>query len=67
MLLLNGQPVPVTIFPDKTSQVWKLPESTFDSKKQNVFWQFENESELFHLAQLQNLLEKIWGVQTTLT
>lgn len=68
MLLLNGQPVPVTIFPDKTSQVWKLPESTFDLKKQNVFWQFENESELFHLAQLQDLLrEKIWGVQTTLT
>lgn len=62
MLLLNGQPVPVTIFPDKTSQVWKLPESIFyDSDEpiqRHVYveWKFEHEGEFMHLAQLKALI-----------
>lgn len=68
MILLNGQPIPVTIFPDKTSQVWKLPQSTFESRKHSVEWRFENEAELFHLAQLQHLLQRtVQGLETTLT
>lgn len=68
MLYLNGQPLSVTIFPDKTSQVWKLPESTFESRKQSIFWNFENESEIMHLAQLQHLLQRtVSGLETTLT
>lgn len=66
MLLLNGTPVPVTIFPDKTSQVWKLPTSTFESRKHSVEWRFENEAEVMHLAQLQHLLRTIPGCETTL-
>ena len=67
MLLLNGQPVPVTIFPDNTSQVWKLPESSFKSLKAHIEWRFENESELFHLLQLQHLLlQANSDVETTL-
>jgi ribose-phosphate pyrophosphokinase len=65
MLYLNGQPVPITIFPDKTSQVWKLPTSTFESKKAHVLWSFENEAEVMHLAQLQRLLSHN-GIETTL-
>lgn len=68
MLRLNGEKVIPTIFPDKTSQIWKLPESTFSSNKQEIFWQFENESEIMHLLQLQHLLiTKNHNVETTLT
>ena len=56
MLYLNGQPVPVTIFPDKTSQVWKLPESVFSCPSHHIEWVFESEGEFIHLAQLVNLL-----------
>lgn len=67
MLYLNGQPLSVTIFPDNTSQVWKLPPSTFESRKQSVLWHFSNEAEIMHLAQLQHLLSTISGCETTLT
>ena len=36
MLVLNGHPVAVTIFPDKTSQVWHVPEDKI-SLGHNVF------------------------------
>lgn len=53
MLILNGSPIQPTIFPDKTSQVWKL-----DIQQDNVVeWHFENESEIFHLVQLKLLLD----------
>lgn len=68
MLYLNDQPLSVTIFPDKTSQVWKLPAATFEKRKQSIRWDFESEAEVMHLAQLQHLLlKKIYGVETTLT
>lgn len=56
MLLLNGEPVNVTIFPDKTSQVWKIPDHVFLDETNVITWKFESESELMHLAQLQHLL-----------
>jgi ribose-phosphate pyrophosphokinase len=65
MIYLNDQPVNITVFPDKTSQVWKLPEETFQLKYVTVRWQFENESEFIHLAQLATLLHH-QGLQTTL-
>ena len=63
MLYLNGQPVPVTMFPDKTSQVLKLPEDIFyDTPYDQLFtrcvqieWKFEHEGEFMHLAQLKEL------------
>jgi ribose-phosphate pyrophosphokinase len=70
MLYLNGQPLvspQLTIFPDKTSQVWKLPTSTYESNRHNIFWDFQSEAEIMHLAQLMDLLNSIPNGHTTLT
>lgn len=57
MIKVNGVVVPVTMFPDKTSQVWKLPIECFESKSRlSVTWDFEHEGELMHLAQTVDLL-----------
>jgi ribose-phosphate pyrophosphokinase len=45
-----------TIFPDKTSQVWKLPKDALGNKSYSIQWFFESEAEFFHLAQLVELL-----------
>lgn len=70
MLYINGQPLPITIFPDKTSQVWKLPESIFTHYKEfrrpvQITWKFEHEGEILHLAQLKMLLQSR-GVRASL-
>lgn len=57
MIKLNGNPVIPTIFPDKTSQVWKLKEIT-NLTFCMVEWIFESEAELMHLAQLKMLLDE---------
>lgn len=44
-----------TIFPDGTSQVWKLDLDNV-SNTCTIRWHFENEAELFHLAQLVDLV-----------
>lgn len=56
MIKLNGHVVVPTVFPDKTSQVWKLPEDVFHNEKNVVTWEFENESEFMHVAQLRSLI-----------
>ena len=57
MLVLNETyKVTPTIFPDKTSQVWKLPEDMLNQARYTIHWFFESEAELFHLAQLVDLL-----------
>lgn len=56
MITLNGRPINVTLFPDKTSQVWKLPEDDLRQFASTVVWRFENEGEFMHLAQLADLL-----------
>lgn len=48
----------VTIFPDKTSQVWKLPENVFKSLNVKIIWDFESEEELIHICQLCDLLNQ---------
>lgn len=56
MIYLNNEKVIPTIFPDKTSQIWKIDQ--IDEKKEfNIKWKFEDESELFHLAQLVKLIQ----------
>ena len=57
MLYINGQPIPITIFPDHTSQVWKLPPNILHNVA-HVKWVFENEAEFLHLAQLKSLLDE---------
>lgn len=57
MIKLNGTPINITMFSDHTSQVWKLPENLLNSTNWcNITWQFENEGEIMHLAQLKCLL-----------
>ena len=65
MILLNNKPINVTLFPDKTSQVWKLPEDDLKLWEAHVTWTFEYESEFMQLAQLKALLDE-HGIQTTL-
>jgi len=55
MITLNNFTIKPTIFPDKTSQVWKLPENLIESHNK-IIWNFEDESEFIHIAQLCNLI-----------
>lgn len=48
-----------TVFPDSTTQVWKLPEDLFDHDRNDVYvidWRFEAEREIFDLSNLVLLL-----------
>ena len=57
MIIANGIKIEPTIFPDKTSQVWKIDESLFREPQVNVVWEFEDEGEIMHVAQLKALLD----------
>lgn len=61
MIVINGKTiVHPTIFPDKTSQVWKLDNQHLQYVGElRVIWEFENEAELIHLSQLKMLLDNI--------
>lgn len=67
MIYLNGNPLPVTLFPDNTSQVWKLPEHIFDADSNwvHIVWRFEHEGEFMHVAQLKGLLDQ-YGILASL-
>ena len=61
-LLINEQEVKfeTTIFPDGTSQVWKLQNHIpFDPRDEDpvILWLFENEAELMHVLQLAALVQ----------
>jgi ribose-phosphate pyrophosphokinase len=55
LITLNGTLITPTIFPDRTSQVWKLP-PIVQPNGNVVRWVFEHEAEFMHLAQLRALL-----------
>jgi ribose-phosphate pyrophosphokinase len=57
MIRLNGVTIPITMFPDKTSQVWKLNMDLLKYIEVIVDWEFEHEGEIVHLAQLKDLLD----------
>lgn len=59
MIKLNGVEIVPTIFPDGTSQVWKLPQQSLSGIAFNIVWDFEKESELFHIIQLHDLLKTV--------
>jgi ribose-phosphate pyrophosphokinase len=50
-----------TIFPDGTSQVWKLPEDVLRASNVNVTWRFENEREIIDILSLNKLLKNQLG------
>ena len=67
MITLNKEIVPVTIFPDGTSQVWHLNDFLLQGTSQaNVVWDFSSESEFLHLSQLKDLLDH-YGFKSNLT
>lgn len=64
MIKLNGVEIKPTIFPDGTSQIWKINESTFKLRliqEQHIEWDFENEAEFIHVAQLCDLIKAKGG------
>lgn len=57
MITINGYKLEPTIFPDKTSQVWKLPKHVLDAAQHFITWHYQSEQELMHLAQLKQLID----------
>jgi ribose-phosphate pyrophosphokinase len=51
-----------TIFPDGTSQVWKLPEDILLSSSVDIDWRFESEREVLDLLSLRKLLGPLAAV-----
>ena len=68
MIRLNKDDIIVPIiFPDKTSQVWKIDEKVLNNTVNCIKWDFENESEFIHVAQLKMLINTLKpGVRVTL-
>lgn len=64
MLWLNGLTITPTIFPDKTSQIWKIPEDHLLSSN-IIEWSFESEAEIIQLAQLKALSD-LYAIRTEL-
>jgi len=70
-LLIDGQECKftTTIFPDGTSQVWKIQQPTsnldIDIDKIKILWLFENEGELMHVCQLASLVKEEYGQEYT--
>lgn len=60
MITVNGIEVKADIFPDKTSQVWHLPEMIMKSRTFVVVWNFEEEREIIDLLALRKLLRGPW-------
>ncbi len=60
MISLNGIQIVPTIFPDQTSQVWKIDQALLDQVYKDyiatITWDFHHEAELIHVAQLRTLL-----------
>lgn len=52
----TGNVITPTIFPDHTSQIWKLAEYDNIHHPYDIWWTFENEAEVMHLLQLFDLL-----------
>lgn len=60
MIYLNGDLIKPTIFPDGTSQIWKIDEKFLSqslSFNTTIKWVFEHEAEFLQLAQLKDLLD----------
>jgi ribose-phosphate pyrophosphokinase len=56
MIKVNSIPIKSTVFPDGTSQVWKLPSGLFEGDFIDIVWNFESERELMDLFSLRALI-----------
>lgn len=59
MISINGIELKPTIFPDGTSQVWKLDPKIKADRNINIIWNFKNEGEFMHLAQAVQLIRSM--------
>lgn len=59
MLKIFNSEVPITLFPDNTSQVWKLNSNLLNCEWVDVHWNFQTEAEFMQLAQLKWLLNEM--------
>lgn len=58
MIKVGDYVVTPTIFPDGTSQVWKLPDFILESNLHDtITWEFDSEAEIIHVIQLAVLLK----------
>lgn len=59
MISINGSKLNITLFPDNTSQVWKIKESLLSPPTGiiRIEWRYSHEGELIQLAQLKALLD----------
>jgi ribose-phosphate pyrophosphokinase len=64
MIKINGRPLPTTMFPDNTSQVWHLPADILTATA-DVEWKFSHEGEFLQLVQMKDLLD-LHGVPASL-
>lgn len=63
MILINGTPLNVTIFPDNTSQVWKIKTLEIpDTNFLHITWEYSHEGEFMQLAQLKQLIDEGIGI-----
>jgi ribose-phosphate pyrophosphokinase len=46
-----------TLFPDRTSQIWKLPEEILKLYNVTITWDYSSEADIIHLAQLKMLFD----------
>ena len=60
-LLVNEKEVAfkTTQFPDGTSQVWQIADNLNYRDKATILWLYENDAEIFHVAQLAQLLHHL--------
>lgn len=65
MIKLNDHIIIPTIFPDRSSQVWKLQDGLIQESENHIIWEFEHEGEFIHLAQLCDLILWHCKVQST--
>lgn len=59
MISIDGKRITSTMFPDHTSQVWKLDSNIGQRHAVNIEWSFEHEGEFLQLAQLKHLLTEM--------
>lgn len=67
MIRLNQIEISPTIFPDLTSQIWKIDEKILNNTVNCIKWDFYSEDEFMHIAQLKMLLNTLKpGIRVTL-
>lgn len=63
MIRIGDIEIKPTIFPDKTTQIWKLPPDLLKSINKNsvVHWTYEGDHELIQVCQLAHLIKGVTG------